>query len=213
MPGDETYRLWGEWYDSRRQDVFRIFVRRSVFMCLDTELVRTNRPGSGFFTNTMRPLYADAQAMAVRRLTEVPRRPSLMQLIRQMQTNASILTRERYLSTVSARLGDELDIEFANANFSRIAGGEVDVVPKAAIVAIGADLSKACENVVAYANQAVAHLTETESNLTFGGLDNAIEGVGDAYSRIGVLLEGSYNFPDPVVSPEWQVAFHEGLFT
>ncbi len=212
MQGDEKYRQWNEWYDSRRPDVFRIFIRRSVFMSLDTELVRTKRNGSGFFADTMRPMYADAQVMAVRRLTEAPKHRSLMQLIREMQTNASVFTRDRYMASALAMLGEDLDVEFANANFSHLAGGDVDVVPKSVIVAIGADLSKSCANVVTYANKVVAHLTDEESRLTFGGLDKAIEGIGDAYSRIGLLLEGSYNFPDPVVPPEWQAAFQEGLF-
>ena len=181
-------------------------------MSLDDELVRTKRSGSGFFVDMMRPTYADAQVMAVRRLTEAPKRRSLMQLIRQMQTNVSVFTRDRYMASASAMLGEDLDVEFANANFSHLAGGDVDVVPKSVIVAIGTDLSKSCADVVTYANKVVAHLTDEESRLTFGGLDKAIEGIGDAYSRIGVLLEGSYNFPDPVVSPEWQAAFQEGLF-
>jgi hypothetical protein len=210
VQGDETYRRWGEWYDSRRLDVSRIFIRRSVFTSLGSELDRTRLTGLGFFVDTMRPMYADAQVMAVRRLIETPKHRSLMQLIRQMQPNASVLTRERSLAEAAARLGDDLDAEFVNTNFSRLAGGDVDVIPRAVTVAIGTALSNSCANVVSYAHWVVVHLTERDAKFTFGGLVRRSRGLETRTGGSACCLKGRTTSPNLSSLPSGRSLFKSG---
>ena len=219
MPDPTADALVAGWitrFDTLRGLVNEIHMTAEVIEALDAELVSRPREGSGFFLDAiLRPMYATAQSLRVRRLVDRDNRTeSLDRLLAAMVVHPEVLTRERYVEHYR-REGDESYMLLGHADFNRIVGSaDADHVPSSLLIEMRARAQAAAQTVTDYVNQQVAHRErDAKVSLTWGQLRTAIEEVSSLYTELGVIITGSTHEPKPMITDHWEQIFGPGLFS
>jgi hypothetical protein len=207
---DERHARWCKHFYAIADDVHRLHIRSEIFEGLDRELVRTQRPGSGNLVEVLRSTYAEAQAVCVRRLVDRTKGTvSLVRLVNEMAQNATVLTRERYVSnydrTATRSLGER--------DFDGLAGEGADHMPKSRLSTLRDEIQKAGRTVKEYVDERVAHTGSAgAARLKWGELKQAVHDLSEAYTSVGLILTATHHVAEPMVPPEWQVPFMAPLF-
>lgn len=200
-------------------DVWMLSARRQVFLELDRELEREGSQSAAWFRrNVLRPLYGDAQAVAVRRLVDGHRRSkSFVRLLDEMIKHPSLLSRKRYLELIAARRtgGEEADeVGLANSLFDDLAGVATDHVSVERLRELRSVLIADGERVKAHVDQYVAHRDRSPDfdPATWDDLNIAIDRMATALGQVGRLVDGILRFGDPTFQFDWSGFLQRGLF-
>ena len=213
--GDDPDNLRAQWaatLDANHMDLLRLHLRAEVVEALDDEIVRSQRPGGAMLLEqVIRPMYADAQALCVRRLIDKGKRTdSLYRLLTSMADHPELLSRESYRRLYIEGGGDP---DYADQDFDQLAGDGAARVARDALLALRSDLWAAGETVKRYVDQHVAHRDATPSGgLTWGQLKAAIHNLSELSERIRIMLLGVHRASVPFVDPGWRSVFAPGLF-
>ena len=150
--------------------------------------------------------YTQTSLTGLRRLVDRTKNTkSLSKLLDSMQSNADVLTRERYLN-----LHDGGIKQLANEWFDELAGGSFNHIPKSRIKSISENLVTGLENVSQYANDYVAHSAKTKKAevIRFHDVRLAIVELFKVYKRCSRVLESSVpSSPVAVPQTEWLMYF------
>jgi len=155
---DSIHAEWCGLYDEIARDVWTMNMRAEVIGDLDDELVRMQRDGSGMFLdNVLRPMYAEAQAISVRRLVDNRAGTrSLVRLVAEMAKHPTILSRERYVARY-VRPDDPNFLQLGHGDFDKMAGAGAAHVSKSTLTELRSRIVTDGEVVKAYVDQNVAH--------------------------------------------------------
>jgi hypothetical protein len=207
---DERHARWCKHFYAIADDVHFLHIRSEIFEGLDRELVRTRRPGSGNVVEVLRSTYAEAQAVCVRRLVDTRKGTvSLVRLVNEMAQNATVLTRDRYVSNYD-RSGTR---PLGERDFDGLAGERAVHMPKSRLIALRNQIQTAGQTVKEYVDERIAHTGSAQAaKLKWGELKQAVHDLSEAYTRVGSILTATHHVAEPVVSPEWQVPFMSPLF-
>ncbi len=213
---DVLHREWVSDFEILRKQVNLMHVRKEVCEELCDELDRSSGPGESqfFVRRVLRPMYAQAQVLAVRRLVDPDGRTrSLVLLVNAMADDPEVLSRKRYLAQYEGE-GDRGGRELGERDFDAIAGTGAAHVPADLLEEIAEDLRDAGKQVKRYADGAVAHFDREpeESSLKWAELNDAIERISDLYTQVGSILTSSIHDAVPYVVDDWQAPFRRALF-
>jgi hypothetical protein len=216
-PGDrQRFAGWIADWESLRNDVHVLFVCREVFTALDEELFRSQRAGTQLILEKfLRPMYFDAQSVRLRRLADNDKRTvSFRRLLLDMVSHCDVLSRDRYLATMlEPERADEQRIRFANRLFDQLAGTGADFVDPAILNSFAEELERDVQKVSHCVDQYVAHRDRAaEPPIRWGDLDQAVNNLGDHYSRIGSYLTGAHHVAEVIIEPGWRRVFSPSLF-
>jgi hypothetical protein len=208
---DERRTEWSDEFDYLYGMVKLLYTRTQMWEAIDSELVRTQQPGSGLIVEVFRPVVGESQGVLVRRLLdEDGQTRSIVRLLGQMAEHHEALTRARFVDQCQPQGRDE-----ANKAFDAIAGVGKDFVPRGYVLQMRERIVTAGEDLIESINQIVAHdqREKTAQPFTWGQLERAIEGLSAEFIEIGRLLRGgSYYEPIPYLAPGWNQPFKHGLF-
>jgi hypothetical protein len=213
---DEIYDDMVVHFNELKQDVLTMDARRQVIESLDDEIVRLQRPGSEFVLDrVLRPLYADGQALLVRRLVDPGRQAaSLVRLLLDMEANATtVLTRERFHHVWLNDRHQDHWRRRADEHFDTWAGPGADHVRRTWLAGLRKKVTADGATVKSYVDQRVAHKQrKSDMTITWGDLNGAIEALKNRYTTVGVILTASSHMPDLHVQGNWKQVFAQGLF-
>lgn len=187
-PPSEAFDTCRAWIEQLASEVVQgVLLRRAIWDGLRQIWEIRDLPPSPIF-DFIAGNYADAQAVAVRRLVESGAQSrSLRRVLSKLAHDPDLLSRERLVGAYawgSQHLG--------HAWFDAIAGPDADRVPHEVIAADLLALERACEPVSRYVNKTVAHLDRHGPELvpTFGELDLALDAIGEVFGRWYTALTG-----------------------
>lgn len=211
MDDDEHYEQWCEEFKYLGGRVNLLHTRVQMWEAIDGELVRMQRPGSGFVVAVFRPIVGEAQGVLVRRLLDKDKRThSLVRLVGQMAKHHTVLTRTRFVDQWQEDL-----VEEANQAFDALAGRPGrDYLPRGPLLQLRDAIAAAGAEIQESVSQMVAHdqIEPTAQPFTWGQLERAINGLSVQYVNVGKILKGGYYEPVPILPPEWREAFKDGFF-
>lgn len=205
---------WRSWIEKDiRSDVVGMHFKRMIWREVQ-EMVAAN-PEVGdvpsAFWDFYGENYAAAQAIAVRRQADRDARTcSLARLIKEMQDNAELLTRDYYVGLLGERTDSDLLVKRANSDFDRLAGSGDHLDPE--IPARDFEvLQNDAHRLRIYVNEHVAH-DMAEPTLpempTYADLHAAIDSVGEIFKKYAVTLTGGWWATlEPAIQGDWKAIF------
>jgi hypothetical protein len=211
---DDRHAAWCEVFKELSGDVQRLHVRSQVYERIDEAIVAQRKEGSALVVEVvLRPMYAEAQAMAVRRLADAGRRHrSLLRLLNDMAQRPTVLSRRQYVAHFQ-RPNDPDFLTHGDDEFDRLAGHGAKHFPKRKLVELSQELIAVATVVKTYVDEQIAHAASgSTATLTFGQLKDAIHKVSGIYQQIGVVLNATHYEYEPVIQVPWEGVFSEGLF-
>jgi AbiU2 len=211
-PDDPEQRWRSRWEDLQPQ-IWDLHVRREIYDGLDEAILARGLPEAGRFLDVQRPMYAEAQAMTVRRLVDTNQRTnSLRTLVADLEANRDLLTFDRFTAIGGYNTEDEHDLRFARDRFAALSDDGV-IVSSEYLADLQRRLWEAGATVRAWVNQHVAHLDAgRESSVTWGDLHRAFDDLSLLYTEVGGLVTGAHHVPEPGISWNWRKVFWEPLF-
>ncbi len=155
--------------------------------------------------------YAAAQAIAVRRQADRDARTcSLARLIKEMQDDAELLTRDYYVGLLDERTDSDLLVKRANSDFDRLAGSGDHLDPEIAARDFEV-LQNDAHRLRVYVNEHVAHdmAEPTVPEMpTYADLHAAIDSVGEIFKKYAVTLTGGWWATlEPAIQGDWKAIF------
>jgi AbiU2 len=205
---------WRSWIEKDiRSDVVGMHFKRMIWREVQ-EMVAAN-PEVGevpsAFWDFYGENYAAAQAIAVRRQADRDARTcSLARLIKEMQADAELLTRDYYVGLLDERTDSDLLVKRANSDFDRLAGSGDHLDPE--IPARDFEvLQNDAHRLRIYVNEHVAH-DMAEPTLpempTYADLHAAIDSVGEIFKKYAVTLTGGWWATlEPAIQGDWRAIF------
>jgi hypothetical protein len=205
---------WRSWIEKDiRSDVVGMHFKRMIWREVQ-EMVAAN-PEVGevpsAFWDFYGENYAAAQAIAVRRQADRDARTcSLARLIKEMQADAELLTRDYYVGLLDERTDSDLLVKRANSDFDRLAGSGDHLDPE--IPARDFEvLQNDAHRLRIYVNEHVAH-DMAEPTLpempTYADLHAAIDSVGEIFKKYAVTLTGGWWATlEPAIQGDWKAIF------
>jgi hypothetical protein len=216
---------WRRWIDGPiKASVITMNHHRQIWRGL-TEVIAAHGalPDSAYWQHYF-DLYADMQAMAVRRQADLhPDVASLAKLLTQMVEDAKGLTPEWWIGLWSIDEGDGYERAYARQQWDDEFGGEVGAHLDPAIPA--GDLERllaGSETVTKHVDKHIAHSEDpgpepkdpgpipAEATLTLNDVHDAVDLVGEVFIRYYSLLEAA-GMPilEPAIQHDWLAPFRE----
>jgi hypothetical protein len=167
-------------------------------------------------------IYAETQAMAVRRQADLhPDVASLGKLLSEVSEDAKQLTPEWWIGLWDIEAGNTVEEAFARRQWDDEFGGEVGVHLDPAIPAADLErLVKGSEVVRKHVDKHIAHSedpgpqpkdpgsTQPETTLTLSDVHDAIDVIGEVFTRYYPLLEAaSMVMLEPQIQHDWLAPF------
>lgn len=211
---DALLELWRAQLEVLTKQILQIHLHRHVFY-ETVALVQATPSDDGIFTDVLAQIYANSQAMAIRRLVDNDAQStSFLGLLGSLRRNHRKFTRDWY---VAVRLRDTNDVEFARKDALHTLNSFADEADPATLgrgrIAKSQKQLKSMTKVVqAFADKHVAHLDSSPSAGApmFEDLNAAIDHVGSLLVDYTLLLEGvGLVGADPVVQGDWQRPLRE----
>lgn len=210
---DGLYEKWLRWLERIADELVHLATDRDMYRDVGEITKAADLPPSYFFDATNR-WFAQTQAMAVRRQTEVAEdSASLATLLDQIARHPEVLTRARYTGLYD---NAEHWQARANASFDGLAGVGADTILPERITADLDRLREAAKPVKAYVDRLVAHhdrreLTELPS---FAELNDAIDVVLEVFKEwnqwltaaVWVEMVGAFQY-------DWKAPFRVAWLT
>ena len=210
---DTIHASWCETFQALSGEVQRFHVRSQIYEPIDQAITVQAKPGSGIVISVLRTMYAEAQAMCVRRLVDTRKgHRSLWRLLDEITRNPAVLSRRRYVAHFE-RPNDPSFAMHGDSEFDSIAGQGADHIPKRVLVGLRDSVETAGETVKAYVDERIAHhRAAAKTSLNFGQLKTAIHDLSAAYQRLGLLLNATHYEYEPVIQDPWEDVFSDPLF-
>ncbi len=194
---------WSEWLEDIWNELLHLAWVDDVFWQVQA-IIGSNESINKMerFQRWIAHTYTQTSLSGLRRLIDRTKNTkSLAKLLDSMQSNADLLTRERYL-----RLHDSEIRHFANDWFDELAGGSHDHIPKSRVKSISDNLVNALEEVSQYANDYIAHSTKVKKSeaIMFHDVRLAIVELFRVYKWCSRVLDSTVpSSPVAVPQSEW----------
>ncbi len=208
LSADERLELWRDWLDGLKKEIGDRHVERGIWREM-TDALDAKLPHSVAFRNHYARLYVDAQAMAIRRLTDKDHRvQSVARLLIEIRLHRDVMTRSRFIglrpSDEAARSGVMFDREFGLGS---------DHVADETLARDLDELAKTSEAVRHLANKRVAHMTGTRPRqMTFEDRHTSLDVISKIFTRYYRLLNQVDLDPVPSLADDWRRPFRGSLF-
>jgi hypothetical protein len=222
---DEGIEKWRRWMDGPiKASVITMNHYRQLWRGL-TEVIEANGslPDSAYWEYYFN-VYADTQAMAVRRQADLDHRvASLAKLLAEVSEAADQLTPDWWIGLWNIEEGDSYERAYARGQWDEEFGGEVGdhldpALPKGDLQR----LRDGSEAVRKHVDKHVAHSedpgpepkdpgpTRVASTLTLNDVHDAIDLIGEVFTRYYPLFEAaSMAMLEPVIQHDWLAPFRE----
>jgi hypothetical protein len=210
---DRIHARWCEDFKALSDEVHRLHLRSQIYEPIDEAIVTQQKPGSGIVISVLRTMYAEVQALCVRRLVDQRKgHRSLWRLLDLMSANPTVLSRRRYVALYQ-RVDDPNFEQYGNEEFDGIAGQGEHHIPKRVLVAFRDSVEASGRTVKTYVDERIAHnRPESDATLNFGQLKAAIHEISSTYQRVGALLNATHYEYEPVIQDPWEEVFSDPLF-
>jgi hypothetical protein len=210
---DELLAEWRVILDRVRLDLQRVHLNRLLWQRVNAAM-QQQAPATAPATwmNHYAQIYAQAQAMAIRRLVRASGAAlSLGQLLDRLMQRPDVVTPERVRPETELVTGLMLVEERRWVNGWCSEDGHLDPDrPKAD----RHQLYDETEAVVEWVNTRVAHIDPAvpDQRLSFEKVHVTIDHVSEIFKSYAVLLAGSHFVLLPVIQDDWEIAFANPLF-
>lgn len=208
---DALFEGWLTWLERIEDDLVSLHADRRMWQEI-AELLRTNDriPERTFIYAWLRRQYVAAVVMGIRRQAE-PRKGvvSLARLLRSIEGNPQVLTRERYFELCGPG-DDEALLDVTNAVFDKWAGGGGAYVDPAVVGRKLSRLQKVASRVKKFADKRIAHADSVppEEPFAFEDIDEALDHLGQVLIDVYLLLKcASLTSAEPEIVVPWRRAF------
>lgn len=207
MSPDERFAAWVEWARRLVKEIGDAHVERAIWREM-TDQLDTRLPDSVGFRNHYARLYADAQAMAVRRLVDKGRdTQSLTRLLVEIQLHRDVLTRNRYVGMHTPE-----EEERTARLFDDLFGLGSDRVSDHVLDEDIATLDAVAGPVARWATSMVAHMLDRPAHTTYGEIHTALETISEVLRRYYILLTATDIDLVPSIAGDWRRPFRAPLF-
>lgn len=214
---DRIFATWQTWTRRVVHEIGSIRFHEIVWTQVRDEIVERYPDGDGTFLAHYSRLYADAQLMAIRRVaedTDGRGTDSLAHLLRAMQANPKVMTRDRWIALEPMFPAGSREIDVGSTYDERYGDANGHVRPDL----IARDLDRVEHVVTAVkrrADTAIAHLDRVDAPaaLTYADLRATIADVTAIAEPWVYLLLGAIKGQwVPVITTDWQQPLRDGLF-
>jgi hypothetical protein len=215
MTADRVHKKWMGWVHPIRGEVLRLYRDREIWQAMRRALLDAG--GDGIFLGHYALLYAEGQALGIRRLVRPGKDSiSLGRLLAAIANRPDVPTKERYLASIGA--GEDgnrrafieeqeakyYDREWANNKGSLDVGrvrADIDTLDAAAI------------EVMKWVDRMVAHVDSRgfDGRVTWKDLDESLDLVGDTFKRYDKLVTGFHWDSFQTWMTDWQAPLRQGL--
>jgi len=213
LTNDLLLARWKEDYETLAADVRTIHRRRIIFSELDDEMVRRAAMESGYVVERfLRPMYVEAQVVALRRLNDGDvRSVSFRRLLDEMRLRPNVATRSHYVEMAVSQFLDDPDGHHRRVeeeNFDRLAGAGHDHLRDDVLAGYLKQLDEDLARVKQFVDKNVAHRDRLEAQaLTWRELDAVIDNLEFRMNDVGLVLTGATYAAAPSPPPMWREAF------
>lgn len=208
-----------DWLVSIKTQIYDLHFRKEVHDGLRAALEAQGHPDRAIFDEAFHRMYIEAQVMAIRRQADNDSRTRSMQrLIGQLECYRRKFTRVWYVARWLRDVPpDESDLHSVLANrafdkFCDTPGG--DCLGARSLQRDRQALAAMTEQVVAYANEVVAHSQAVPSYgpVTYRDLDRAVQQLGEMLKRYYLLItQNSLLTAAPTIPGDWMGPFRGPL--
>nr|WP_290226542.1 hypothetical protein [Trichocoleus desertorum] len=206
---EQKTQKWNRWVQVLREQITRL-VRSNYIYAETRKIVVENSAinNSNLFYDWLTRNYVDATLMGIRRqLDEHPDCISLIKLLRDLQINNTLLTREKHLALYLK------DMQALGHNtFDILADKDLDVFPEKILEIDLQQLEKIKALHKEFTDRRVAHyekVSEVPSFGTFQDLDDAISILGNIFQKYFLLLTASSIELLPIPQYDWTSIFKQ----
>ena len=215
MTADKLHEKWKDWLYHLRHEVVRLYMDRQIWESMRQALLDAG--GDGVFLRHYSLLYAESQAVGVRRIV----RPdsdsiSLGRLLAHIVNRPDIPTKDRYLAEVRAGEAgyvrdfiEEHEARYYDQEWTTDAG-QFDV---ARVQEDHDTLQAAALNAMKWVDRMVAHLDSRgwDGRVTWKDLDDSLDLVGETFARYDKLVTGFHWDSFHTSLTDWQAPLRQGL--
>lgn len=204
---DDRFAKWLTWSGRIQKEIVNCHAERIVWREMVDKLDE-HRPESVPFRNHYTRLYADAQAMAIRRLVDRDNEvESLTRLISEMRIDRDVMTRSRYIAMRPQ------DPDRAARRFDELFGDGCEHLRLDLLTGDLEELDRVSGPVRRRANHRIAHMTtKALSPMRFADIHGALEAISTTYNRYGQLLHVSDIDTVPALAYDWKAPFRQALW-
>lgn len=208
MPDDQILQKWQRWLDTIYNEVQRLLINRHIFWEVQ-QIIKSNpkiQTGSAFY-DFMGIIYPTAQVMGVRRQLDIHKGSvSFANLLKDIERNPQILSRERYLGLCK---GSKLPDDVHQSEFDRYAGIGNNYIDNNMILQDLIKLKHLAEKLRKYANKRIAHFDEGEFNNfpTYADLDSCLDYLELLLKKYILILRCEGGEILPVFVYDWKRIF------
>lgn len=206
---EQKTQKWNRWVQVLREQITRL-VRSNYIYAETRKIVVENSAinNSNLFYDWLTRNYVDATLMGIRRqLDEHPDCISLIKLLRDLQINNTLLTREKHLALYLK------DMQALGHNtFDILAGKDLNVFPKKILEIDLQQLEKIKALHNEFIDRRVAHyekVSEVQSLGTFQDLDNAVLIFENIFQKYFLLLTANSTKLLPIPQYDWTSIFEQ----
>ena len=209
MNQDQIFERWQRWIKTLFDEIQGLLINRYIFWEVQ-KIIKSNpkiQIGSVFY-DWMGIIYPAAMAMGVRRQIDQSRDSiSFARLLKDIERNPVILSRERYLSLY---IDSNHPRDIPETEFDRLAGssGAANIDRKIVSDDLGTLKNKASK-IRYFANKRIAHFDESIfiDFPTFGDLDDCLDFMEELLKKYMLLLQADSSDILPAFLYDWKKIF------
>ncbi|MEP0872513.1 hypothetical protein NDA01_22100 [Trichocoleus desertorum AS-A10] len=206
---EQKIQKWNRWVQILREQITRL-VQSNYIYAETRKIVVENSAinNSNLFYDWLTRNYVDATFMGIRRqLDDHSDCISLIKLLRDLQINSTLLTREKHLALYSK------DMHTLGHNaFDILAGKDLNVFPEKTLEIDLRQLEKIKALHKEFIDRRIAHyekVSEVQSLSTFQDLDDAISILENIFQKYFLLLTASSTKLLPIPQYDWTSIFKQ----
>ena len=215
MTADQVHDRWKGWVYLMRHEVLRLYRDREIWQSMRKALLDAG--GDGVFLGQYALLYAEGQAVGIRRLVR-PNQDSvsLGRLLAGITDRPDVASKGRYLASVQAgedgvvrTFIEDVEAAYYDREWANEKGG-LDV---RRVQADKGKLDATAINVMKWVDRMVAHVDSRgfDGKVTWKDLDDSLDLVGETFKRYDKLITGFHWDSLRTWMTDWEAPLRQGL--
>lgn len=198
------------------QEVTHAYLHRKVYTEVRDEIIARHPQADGTFINSYSALYARAQIMAIRRITDKSKETdSLWQVIQRLRNNPKLASRSAVIDAVREQHPDDEQLLRDVDHYFTTQYGDGEVVADKVLAEMQTRLRSTVAEVIQFADRSVAHRDPRGAvlSVTYKEIHDGLDHVAGILKEVNMLLRFTHNAHQLlVIQGDWRDVFRPGLF-
>lgn len=198
------------------QEVTHAYLHRKVYTEVRDEIIARHPQADGTFLNSYSAVYARAQIMAIRRITDKSEKTgSLWQVIQRLRKNPKLASRSAVIEAVREQHPDDEQLLKEVDHYFTAQYGDGEVAADKILAEMQTRLRSTVAKVIQFADRSVAHRDPcgTVRPVTYKEIHDGLDHVAGILNEVNMLLRFTHNAHQLLmIQGDWRKVFRPGLF-